>query len=253
MQRHDAADADSCDGDGSSGTEYASSDDGAFPFADEDHVDHFGTFSSEGDSFAPLIETPLLAVRRMLEIARLQPTDKLVDVGCGDGRIVVEAAKHFGCEVAVGIDLFDDRLGSARELAASKGVGHCTNFLQADAREFDLTPFDIIVVFLLPEALALLLPKLRESLTRGARVASYWFPIEQLVSDPGVLVTTDPSGELRIFVYSSCSAHSHGEGGGGKVECRNAAAAKPPDATSSPRLGTGKQSWDVAGNRLSLA
>ena len=45
-------------GDGGSGTEYASSDDGAFPFAGEAHVDHFGTFSSEGDSFAPLIETP---------------------------------------------------------------------------------------------------------------------------------------------------------------------------------------------------
>ena len=94
------------------GTDYASSDDGAMPFSDEPHTDHFGTFSQEGDSFAPLVETPLTAVRRCLEIARLQRTERLVDVGCGDGRFVVDAAEHFGCE-AVGIDLFADRLSDA--------------------------------------------------------------------------------------------------------------------------------------------
>ena len=191
------------------GTDYASSDDGAMPFSDEPHTDHFGTFSQEGDSFAPLVETPLTAVRRCLEIARLQRTERLVDVGCGDGRFVVDAAEHFGCE-AVGIDLFADRLSDAAALAASKKVADRTRFLQADAREFDFAPFDVLVMFLLPAALATILPQLRASLARGARVASYWFPIEGLMDDPTVDVTTDPAGEIRVFVYSSTT----GEGGG---------------------------------------
>lgn len=164
----------------SSGTDYASSDDGAMPFSDEAHTDHFGTFSQEGDSFAPLVETPLTAVRRLLEVAELKSTDRLVDVGCGDGRIVVAAAEHFGCE-AVGIDLFSDRLGDAAKLAEERKVVGLTRFLQADAREFDFTGFDVVVVFLLPAALAIVLPKLKQCLANGARVASYWFPVDGLM------------------------------------------------------------------------
>ena len=197
------------------GTDYASSDDGAMPFSDEPHTDHFGTFSHEGDSFAPLVETPRLAVRRMLELARLQRTERLVDVGCGDGRFVVDAAEHFGCE-AVGIDLFDDRLSDAAALAAEKKVTDRTRFLQADAREFDFSSFDVVVVFLLPAALATILPQLRASVARGARVASYWFPIEGLMEDPTVAVTTDPSGEMRVFVYSTATDACEGRGQGGR-------------------------------------
>ena len=194
--------ADAAEDGSDDGTEYASSDDGAFPFADEAHVDHFGTFSSEGDSFAPLIETPLTAVRRMLEIARLQPTEKLVDIGCGDGRIVVDAAEHFGC-IGVGIDLFDDRLGNAVAWATEHGMADHTSFLQADAHEFDFSSFDVVCVFLLPEALAIMLPKLKESLAWGARVASYWFPVQGLSDADDVHLTTDPTGQIRVFVYSA--------------------------------------------------
>lgn len=178
----------------SSGTDYASSDDGAMPFSNEDHTDHFGTFSQEGDSFAPLVETPLTAVRRMLEVAGLKRSDRLIDVGCGDGRIVVEAAEHFGCD-AVGIDLFDDRLGDAANLAAERKVTSKTRFLQADAREFDFTGFDVVVVFLLPAALAIILPKLKQCLASGARVASYWFPVDGLMC-----VFTDPSSRAMFSV-----------------------------------------------------
>ena len=240
-----------------SGTDYASSDDGAMPFSDEPHTDHFGTFSQEGESFAPLVETPLTAVRRLLEIAELQSTERLVDVGCGDGRIVVAAAEHFGCE-AVGIDLFDDRLGDAAVLATEKKVTDRTSFLQADAREFDFGGFDVVVVFLLPAALAIILPKLRQCLASGARVASYWFPVDGLMcvaampptsssrqhcphcdpfsptnpshtctrargityrEDADVEVTSDPTGEIRVFVYklrTGGSAAADGGGGGGQ-------------------------------------
>ena len=147
----------------------------------------------------------------------------------------MDAAAHFGCE-AVGIDLFDDRLSLAVELATTRGerfqaplpvryathtlecvflrgegsgiapsgVSERTSFMQADAREFDFSAFDVqaplpvhtvyarrilragarvpqvVCVFLLPAALKLLLPKLKESIGRGARVASYWFPIDGL-------------------------------------------------------------------------
>lgn len=163
-----------------SGTEYASSDDGAMPFSDEAHTDHFGTFSNVGEAFAPLVETPLTAVRRLLEIAELTDADKLIDVGCGDGRYVVTAAELFGCE-AVGIDLFSDRLSDAAKLAAERNVTSRTRFLKADARQFDITGFDVVVLFLLPPALAVLLPNLEQCLAAGSRVASYWFPVDGLM------------------------------------------------------------------------
>ena len=163
-----------------SGTEYASSDDGAMPFSEEAHTDHFGTFSNEGNAFAPLVETPLTAVRRLLEIAELKSTDRLIDVGCGDGRYVVAAAEIFGCE-AVGIDLFSDRLSDAANLAAERKVTGQTRFLQADARQFDFAGFDVVVLFLLPPALSIILPKLRQCLTNGARIASYWYPVDGLM------------------------------------------------------------------------
>ena len=162
-----------------------------------------------------LWSTPSEGVAKACDLLELGPGDCVYDVGCGDGRFVVDAAAHFGCE-AVGIDLFDDRLSDAASLAAEKKVTDRTRFLHADAREFDFSSFDVVVVFLLPAALATILPQLRASVARGARVASYWFPIEGLMEDPTVAVTTDPSGEMRVFVYSTATDACEGRGQRGR-------------------------------------
>ena len=75
----------------------------------------------------PYVPTTEVAVREMLKLAKVQKTDVLYDLGCGDGRIVIEAAKTYGTR-GVGIDIDPDRIKEARENAKKAGVEHLVRF-----------------------------------------------------------------------------------------------------------------------------
>ncbi len=120
------------------------------------------------------VPTPPQVVDRMLSVARVGRGDVLYDLGCGDGRIVIEAAKRFGTR-GVGIDIDPQRIAEARANARAAGVEHLVQFRNADLFETDFSEATVVTLYLLPSLNVKLRPKLWKELRRGARVVSHDF------------------------------------------------------------------------------
>ena len=120
------------------------------------------------------VPTPPQVVDRMLDVARVGRGDVLYDLGCGDGRIVIEAAKRFGTR-GVGIDIDPQRIAEARANARAAGVEHLVQFRNADLFETDFSEATVVTLYLLPSLNVKLRPKLWKELRRGARVVSHDF------------------------------------------------------------------------------
>jgi len=125
---------------------------------------------------APYVATPMIVVERMLELADVTENDVVYDLGCGDGRIVITAAKKFGAR-GVGIDLDPERIEESRRNAREAGVESLVAFLQEDAMRADLSDATIVTLYLLTESNALLRPMLEKSLRPGAKVISHNYDI----------------------------------------------------------------------------
>jgi SAM-dependent methyltransferase len=113
------------------------------------------------------------AVERMLELAELKPDDVVYDLGCGDGRIVVTAAKLYGVR-AVGVDIDPLRVAESRRNARTNGVDHLVTILHADIFDLDFSDATVVTLYLLPTLNVRLMPKLAQ-LRRGARILSFDF------------------------------------------------------------------------------
>lgn len=120
------------------------------------------------------VPTPPQVVDRMLEVARVGRGDVLYDPGCGDGRIVIEAAKRFGTR-GVGIDIDPQRIAEARANAKAARVDHLVQFRNADLFETDFSEATVVTLYLLPSLNVKLRPKLWKELRRGSRVVSHDF------------------------------------------------------------------------------
>ena len=120
------------------------------------------------------VPTPPQVVDRMLDVARVGRGDVLYDLGCGDGRIVIEAAKRFGTR-GVGIDIDPQRIAEARANARAAGVEHLVQFRNADLFETDFSEATVVTLYLLPSLNLKLRPKLWKELRRGSRVVSHDF------------------------------------------------------------------------------
>lgn len=119
------------------------------------------------------VPTPQTAVDRMLELAELKPTDKLYDLGCGDGRIVVTAAKKYGVR-AVGVDINPLRVVESERNVKTNGVADLVTILKADIFDLDFSDATVVTLYLLPELNVRLMPKLAQ-LRPGARILSFDF------------------------------------------------------------------------------
>jgi hypothetical protein len=125
------------------------------------------------DASVPYVPTPQVVVDRMLEIAKVGAQDYLIDLGSGDGRIVVTAAKKYGTR-GVGVDLNPVRVGEAQDNAVKAGVTDKVAFQQRDLFETNLTQATVITMYLLPRVNEALRPKLLE-LKPGTRIVSHDF------------------------------------------------------------------------------
>ena len=120
------------------------------------------------------VPTPHEVVDRMLDVAMIRPTDVVYDLGCGDGRMVIAAAKKFGAR-GVGVDLDPARIKEARANARKAGVEQLVSFHVGDMFETDLHEANVVLLYLLPELNRRLKPKLFAELPPGARVVSHDF------------------------------------------------------------------------------
>jgi SAM-dependent methyltransferase len=129
----------------------------------------------EGQLDAPFHATPMPLIERMLDLAGVGPDDRLIDLGCGDGRIVIAAARRGA--FAHGIDIDPVRIAEAEASARLAGVGERVRFEQGDLFAVALGGFSVVSLYLSPVANRWLEGKLQCELTEGARVVGHAFPM----------------------------------------------------------------------------
>ena len=123
---------------------------------------------------APYVATPQEVVDRMLEIAEVRLTDVVYDLGSGDGRIVITAAKRYGAR-GVGFELDEKLVRRAQDNARRAGVTRLVEFRQQDVMTVDLSPATVVTLYLLQDANLRLRPIILSQLPLGARVVSHKF------------------------------------------------------------------------------
>ena len=120
------------------------------------------------------VPTPQSVVEAMLALAHVTAADVVYDLGSGDGRIPITAARKYGARgVGIEIDSFHNR--DALDNLARAGVGDRVRFLNQDLFETDISEATVVTLFLLPRLNLRLMPKLKKELKRGARIVSHKF------------------------------------------------------------------------------
>lgn len=139
----------------------------------------------EKDPEVPYVPTHERVVAEMLKVAKVGKNDVLYDLGSGDGRIPITAAKRFGTR-GVGVDIDPARVIEARANAVKAGVADKVQFMQQDLFETDIKEATVVTLYLLPDVNLRLRPKLLAELKPGTRVVSHnydmgdWKPLQTI-------------------------------------------------------------------------
>ena len=128
----------------------------------------------ESKKIVPYVPTPQEAVERMLELAQVKKGDVVYDLGSGDGRIVITAAKKYGVK-AIGFEIDPERIKESRENIRKEGVGNLVEIREQDIRTVDLSPASVLTMYLLPEVNLMLRPNIWKQMKPGSRVVSHDF------------------------------------------------------------------------------
>lgn len=143
-----------------------------------------GPAAQDSRSLAPFVPTPNDVVSRMLTLAGVTENDVVYDLGCGDGRIVIAAARDFGAR-GVGVDIDPQRIAEANANAEQAGVQHLVEFIEQDAMTVDVSDATVVTLYLLSSSNARLRPILTRQLPTGARIVSHAFSMGDW--DPDVI------------------------------------------------------------------
>ncbi|GFR45685.1 hypothetical protein Agub_g7100 [Astrephomene gubernaculifera] len=165
---------------------------------------------------APFYPTPDTVINRVLDLTSVGPGDCVYDLGCGDGRVLLAAARR-GAR-GVGYELDPELVRDAVQSARKAGLESLIRVVKADAASADVTEATVIALYLSDHGNSRLLRAVQSTLQPGTRVASFYFP----VGLPGWeerLVTTDRTDGLVVYVYrtpgGATTVGSTGGGGGG--------------------------------------
>ena len=145
------------------------------------------------------VPTPHEVVDKMLELADVRPGEIVYDLGCGDGRIPVAAAKKFGVK-AWGFDINPVRVKESLETVAKNNDKHLVTIKQADVFELDLSKADVITLYLLPQLNVKLIPQL-DKLKPGCRIVSHDFDMQGVRPKKEITFTPQGSREHRIYLW----------------------------------------------------
>jgi cyclopropane fatty-acyl-phospholipid synthase-like methyltransferase len=125
----------------------------------------------------PFVPSPIEVVDRMLELAEVGKNDVVYDLGSGDGRIVIRAAKKYGAR-GVGIEMDALLLEKARKAAKAEGVSHLIEFRAEDALKSDFSPATVVTLYMLPWFNEAMKPNFKKYLKPGSRIVAHDFGIE---------------------------------------------------------------------------
>jgi SAM-dependent methyltransferase len=132
------------------------------------------TAAQDAEWRVPFISTPGEVVERMLELAGTRADDYVVDLGSGDGRIVIAAARRYGAR-GLGIELDDALVRASRDNARRAGLAERASFIQGDVLTADFSRATVVTVYLLPELIGRLQPRFLTELEPGTRIVSHAF------------------------------------------------------------------------------
>ena len=153
-------------------------------------------------SLAPYVPTPEDVVERMLDLAGVTKTDVVYDLGCGDGRIPIAAAKR-GAR-GVGIDIDPQRIAESNANAKAAGVTGRVEFRLADAMTVDVSPATVVTLYLLSSSNAKLRPLLTRQLKPGARIVSHAFSMGSTwPADKVDTFTTSRGDEVTLYLWKA--------------------------------------------------
>jgi precorrin-6B methylase 2 len=128
----------------------------------------------DAPQLAPYVPTPQDVVDRMLRLAGVTKTDVVLDLGCGDGRIPISAAKTYGAR-GIGVDIDPQRIAEANANAKAAGVTHLVTFKLEDAMTTDLSQATVVTLYLLSSSNLKLRPILTRQLKPGTRIVAHNF------------------------------------------------------------------------------
>jgi len=141
------------------------------------------------------VPTPQDVVEKMLELAEVKKTDLVYDLGCGDGRIVVTAAKKYGTK-AFGFDVDPNRIEESLENVKKNNVGDLVTIVQEDVFTLDLSKPDVITLYLLPSLNVKLIPQL-EKCKPGTRIVSHDFDMAGVTPEKQLSIASQEDGSLH--------------------------------------------------------
>jgi precorrin-6B methylase 2 len=135
----------------------------------------------------PFVPTSQELVVEMLKLANVTKNDTVYDLGCGDGRIVITAAKQFGAR-GVGVDINPERIKEANDNARKAGVAEKVKFVEGDLYTAEIRPATVVTLYLLPNVNLKLRPRLLKELKPGTRVVSHSFDMDEWKPDKEIEV-----------------------------------------------------------------
>lgn len=152
------------------------------------------------NKLAPYFPTPLTIVERMLKLGELKPGEKMFDLGSGDGRIVLMAAKKFRAD-ATGVELDADLVYRSREAVKKQGLEKTARIIEGDFLKQDYSSADLVTIYLLPDANIKLKPVLEKQLRKGARVVAHDFQFADWTPERVEDVEDDGEGRSHTLYF----------------------------------------------------
>jgi len=160
------------------------------------------SLSVRAQSLAPYVPTPQPVVEKMLALAQVTADDVVYDLGCGDGRIVITAAREYGAH-AVGVDIDPKRIEESKVNAKAAGVEKLVTFILADAMKVDVSNATVVTLYLLSSSNAALRPILTRQLKPGARIVSHSFKMGDWPPEKSEGITDENGFTRTIYLWTA--------------------------------------------------
>jgi protein-L-isoaspartate O-methyltransferase len=152
------------------------------------------------NSLAPYVVSPQQVVDLMLEMANVRPNEIVYDLGSGDGRVLITAAQRFRAK-AVGIEIEDALARNSEQKIATLGLQDRIRVVHADLRNVDLSPADVVTMYLMTESNEIIKPKLEQTLRPGTRVVSHDYRVPGWKANREERTDAYSRGQHMIYLY----------------------------------------------------